>query len=457
MHIAQKKYNALTNMKHAPKLYKPSIYIPCNFELPTKEDVEPSQPEQSNHDLNISIEVKVTTEYGNNKCECTIQINNDPKEDPIDCLCIDNVQTQIGTQAETGSVNSNSESQISENEGLSESIPKQDCEECRSDTSSNDAFNIELRKRAVEELQSMSKKYIIGGVVARPGEKPIFILNGVVPVKECACGKRRQEQLKEQQRLASMPKPLPSGPKNECRLVTVKETVPSECECRAEVQKMIETSVCRCDKCMDMRRMRQKALYIIASTRQNMEDEKMIPVIGGVKPQLSCRCLQNYEDFVKKYEELKLRKRALDELQSMSKRYIIGGVVARPGEKPIYILNGVIPVKECPCVKRRLEQLKEQQRLANMPKPLPSGMTCIISGVKETPEGNIYMISGVRPKKKCRCEVLYEQFEREHKQCMTLYDRYSQKIQKNMDEYMRDIRGDERYNQDAEVCVEILQ
>lgn len=396
MHVAQKKYNALTNMKHAPKLCKPSIYIPCNFELPTEEVVEvpeSAQPEDSNRDLNVSIEVTLTTECGRNKCECTIQINNDPKEDPIDCLCIDNVQTQIGTQASIAS-----ESQISEKDS-SESIPKENREECKPETSTskrksneskNEALNIELPKLQFDNL------------------------------------------------------------------VTVKETVPSECECRAEVQKTIETSVCRCDKCMEMRRMRQRALYIIASTRQNMEDEQMLPVIGGVKPQWSCKCLQNYENLINKHEELKLRKRALDELLSMRKRYIIGGVVARPDGKPIFILNGVVPVKECPCVRRRQEQLKEQERLANMPKPLPGGITCIISGVKETPEGNVYVISGVLPRKKCNCEVLYEQFEKEHKHCMALYDRYSQKVQKNIDEYMKDISADERYH-NAQVCVRIIE
>lgn len=298
-----------------------------------------------------------------------------------------------------------------------------------------------FRRQAVNELVSMSIHFVICGVVDRPDGKPIFILGGVlpgsVPPGDASLGD------------PSSGDGTPDAPQrlndlDTTGFVTVTERVPSECDCKAEVQHMIDTSVCRCDKCMEELRKKQKTLFMIASS-QMTDEEQLIPVIGGVKPRRTCKCLERYQEYVAQYEDMKLRKAAIDELKSMCKQFIIGGIVTRPGSKPIFILGSTVPIKESPSVILRKQQMEEERRIANMPKPIPGGLKCVIGGVRETPEGNIFMIQNVVPKPDCRCMEMYKKFQSKHERCMDLYEKYKKKIDTDIESYMQEIAGDERY------------
>lgn len=403
---AQKKYNSLTNLKHPPKLRVPSIYVPCNKEM-GKSDSDDNA--DNKNDTSLSIQVKVTTEYDEftnqyrNKCECTVVYNKGApkKEEDNEEVCAEQTVTKVKDESSESSEDSSDEDgAITVEESIVE-IPEE-----------------------VELIQEISDEAITEVVEQPKQEEPEV-----------------QEEAEEPRQSIVRASEIKLPAINKDGAISIKERVPSECVCKAEVQKIIDTTVCQCDKCLEDKRMAKRPLLIISSTKMT-EDEELLPVIGGVKPTGTCKCLSRYQENVRKYEMLKVRKQLVEEKTSLEQKYVIGGVAIGKDGKPIYTIQSTVPKKPCPCVQMRLEQQKEQERLANMPQPIEGDLKCVIGGVKETPQGNVFVVSGVVPKPDCRCMKVYNAYDGKHKMCDTLYKKYVEKVKRDLEEYLSEVEED---------------
>lgn len=212
---------------------------------------------------------------------------------------------------------------------------------------------------------------------------------------------------------------------------------------------MINTSVCRCEKCLELAHSRFKHDTIIAGYRQ-LEDELSEKIIAGIKPhKTQCECLQNYLKAIEKYEDWKQRNSIVEKLQATPQKFIISGVVNRPNKSPVFIISGIKPKKECPCIENFRNQQAEIERLKRMPKKL-FGLEYVISGVKETPEGNVFIVSGVHNGKKCKCLQLYNTFMKKHGACLKLTELYEEKVKMDLEEHMSEFDADEKVSSDEE-------
>lgn len=245
-------------------------------------------------------------------------------------------------------------------------------------------------------------------------------------------------------------------------LVKLKETVSSRCICKPEVQKTIDETVCRCKKCVELAHARFKHDLIISGHRE-AEGEAAERIIGGIKAhKTECECLRRYRKSVEQYESWKTRNQVVEKLQSTEQKYVIGGVVNRPNQPPVFIISGTEPKIGCPCVQRFKEEEAERERLQKMPKKL-LGLNYLISGVKETPEGNVYVISGVQEGKKCKCLRLYDAFMKKHKKCVKMSEVYDEKMKEDLEEHISElaegdkepeIEGEEQKQENVEQIIE---
>lgn len=207
---------------------------------------------------------------------------------------------------------------------------------------------------------------------------------------------------------------------------------------------------------MELARARFKANAIIAGHRE-AEGEAPERIIAGIKEHKECDCLRRYREAVEKYESWKNRSRVIEELSSAEQKFAISGVVSRPNQPPVFIISGVEPKRECPCVQRMKDELAERERLKNMPKKL-LGLRYVISGVKETPEGNVYIVSGVQDGEKCRCLQLYDSFMKKHKKCLKISEIYDEKVKEDVEEYVNEVAEDENCcvegddDEDGQMC-----
>lgn len=234
-------------------------------------------------------------------------------------------------------------------------------------------------------------------------------------------------------------------------LITVGPRKSFECKCKEESEKIIETTLCQCDRCKADRadrEERKKGTYIISGLRQVQgedDDYEMVKVIEGVKARKTCNCLEQYYARVRMYEEMKKRFEAQQALTSLQQQYVIGGVTQGPDGQPVYMLSGTVPHHECPCVEALRAQAEEAHRLANMPS-IPLGkQKYVISGVQETEQGNVYVVSGAVATEPCPCQKMYQNYENRHNLCMEVYQKYLQKIQIDTEEYMTELATDSRY------------
>lgn len=232
-------------------------------------------------------------------------------------------------------------------------------------------------------------------------------------------------------------------------LLAVKTIASSSCVCKPEVQKGIDTTVCRCKRCVELAHARFKHDLMISGLRA-AEGEAAQKIIEGVKAhKTECDCLRKYRESIQQYESWKTRNRAVEELKSVEQKFVIGGVVNRPNQPPVFIISGTEPRMECPCVQRRREEAAERERLRKMPKKL-LGLEYMISGVKETPDGNVFIISGVKEGKKCKCLHLYDKFMKKHKKCIKISELYDEKTKEDMEEYMSDFPEEEKLEEEEE-------
>lgn len=251
----------------------------------------------------------------------------------------------------------------------------------------------------------------------------------------CRC---LEEQRKQQQ--VTEPEPL----------IKLKEMASSRCTCKPEVQKTIDEGVCRCKRCVELAHSRFKHDFIISGHRE-AEGDATERIIGGIKAhKTECECLKMYRKSVEQYESWKMRNQVVEKLKTTEQKYVIGGVVNRPNQPPVFIISGTEPKIECPCVQRFKEEEAERERLQKMPKKL-LGLNYLISGVKETPEGNVYVISGVQEGgKKCKCLRLYDAFMKRHKRCLKVSEVYDEKMREDLEEHMSELAEGEELEMEEE-------
>lgn len=222
-------------------------------------------------------------------------------------------------------------------------------------------------------------------------------------------------------------------------LLELKEIVSSRCTCKPEIETMINKAVCRCPRCVEDAHSRFKHITMIGGYKET-EDETLEKIIEGIKPhKTECDCLRKYRESVKQYESWKIRNQVVEQIKSAKEKFIIGGVVNRPNQPPVFIISGIIPKRECYwCAQLLKAEEAEKERLARMPKKL-LGLRYLISGVTETPEGNVYVISGVQDKKQCKCLHLYHTFMKKHGKCFKLVEAYSEKMAEDLEEHMSEL------------------
>lgn len=501
--VAQKEYNQLTKHRPVPRLHKPSVYIPCKQAnmLKKLEEIEMDELRQleemeeksaSQREINVAVEVKLSTKYDEASgkavkkiCECIVKFKDKRLKD--EQLKVEEIMP-VRDRGEVKDDEENEEIVLPDlaeiDSGKNVTVPKTsspqckckylmrkrlrtqscNCEKCRELDRSLPPFIIsglkqtesgegtvpviegvkdeacdcltnyqrklmryeeyKARHDLVEEMSALSQKFVLGGVCMGPQGKPVFTILGVKPA--CRCLQMKEEDAP------------PADP-----LIKLKEISSSRCTCKPETEEMIEKAVCRCEMCQEMARSRYKHDAIIAGYRA-AENETPERIIAGIKThKIECECLRKYRESIDKYESWKRRNRAVEELKTAEQKFTISGVVSRPNQPPIFIISGVEPQRECPCVQRIREEEAERERLRKMPKKL-LGLRYVISGVKETPEGNVYIVSGVKEGKKCKCLQLYDAFMKKHKNCFKIAEMYDEKMKEDLDEHVRDVLGEDK-------------
>lgn len=218
------------------------------------------------------------------------------------------------------------------------------------------------------------------------------------------------------------------------------------------MQKLIETSPCRCKKCVEKAHAKFKKEFIIAGHRSaEKEGESPQRIIEGVKPhRTECDCLARYQTTVQKYEAWKTRWRVVEAVKTAKQKFVISGVSVGPDGTPVFNISGVEPKKECLCTKRLQYEAKEKEREEKMPKKL-LGLKYLISGVKESPEENVFIVSGVRAGTECKCLRLYDAFMKDHQKCVKLCEVYKEKVSRDVEEHMGELAATEFKNEGENV------
>lgn len=133
------------------------------------------------------------------------------------------------------------------------------------------------------------------------------------------------------------PMDLPDLPEIDAgKNVTITRKPSPRCKCRYLVQKKLKEQSCDCEKCREMNK--QPPTYIVAGLKQT-EDDGTVPIIEGVKVE-TCECMTEYQRRIEKYEEYKTRHDMVEQMRSLSQKYIIGGVYMGPQGKPIFTISG---------------------------------------------------------------------------------------------------------------------
>lgn len=325
---------------------------------------------------------------------------------------------------------------------------------CAEEAQKKLALNKELEfakkvKQVQRNLMILKQKFVLSGVTIGKDGNPIYIISCVFPKEECPCDRKQRENLVEIDQIEKEREDYDNHMKlalltDEEKLLEVKRRPPDTCVCKNEAEKTIETNIrlrCQCPKCREELE-RTRKLFIIAGT--TVEKGDPIHIISGIQAGKSCDCLVRYRKKVERYENQKARLEAKTDLKSLPKKYTVSGVTSGPDGKPIYILSGVAPEKECACAQEFYER---QQREARAPILDPDSPKFIISGIQEQPNENVYIVSGVVPIPDCDCMAVYDAFMEKHSPCLKLYDRYVEKVQKDVQEYMEEIEEDERYKE----------
>lgn len=302
-------------------------------------------------------------------------------------------------------------------------------------------------ERIREAFNESARKYVLGGITLAPNGQPVFIVQSAIPLRECPCiremrlkreaelkRKREQEEHEANVRLKILA--------DEQKLIEGKE-MPDECVCKEECEKFIKRTIsnrCQCEQCKeDLDKARK--IFIIDGVQ--VHKGEAIRVVEGVTEMKECNCLEQYRKKVDRYENLKARHAAKQNLKNLPKQYVISGVTIGPGNKPIYMLSGSVPSKKCVCAD---EAYEEQQRLIKAPKPFPErSPRYMISGIRYTMDGTVYIIAGAVPIPDCRCMLIYQEFVDRHLPCLELYEKYLEKVDKDLNKYMRDLKKDEQY------------
>lgn len=118
--------------------------------------------------------------------------------------------------------------------------------------------------------------------------------------------------------------------------VTITRKPSPRCKCKYLVQKKLKTQSCNCEKCQEL--MKQPPTFIVSGLAQT-EDQETVPVIEGVKD-LTCDCMPSYKRRIKKYEEYKTRHDMVEQMRSLSQKFIISGVTIGPRGKPVFTISG---------------------------------------------------------------------------------------------------------------------
>lgn len=325
---------------------------------------------------------------------------------------------------------------------------------CAEEAQKKLALNKELEfakkvKRAQRDLMILKQKFVLSGVTIGKDGNSIYIVSGVFLREECPCDRKQRENLIEIDQIEKEREDYDNYMKlallaDEQKLVEIKKRRADTCVCRNEAEKTIENNIklrCQCDKCREELE-RKRKLFIIAGT--TVEKGDPIHIISGIQAGKSCDCLVRYRKKIERYENRKARIEAKEDLKSLPKKYTVSGVTTGPDGRPIYILSGIAPEKDCACAQEFYER---QQREARAPILDPDSPKFIISGIQEQPNQNVYIVSGVVPIPDCDCMAVYEAFMAHHSPCLQLYDKYVEKVQKDVQEYMEEIEEDERYKE----------
>lgn len=267
--VAQKEYNRLTTYRPVPRLRKPSVYIPCKQAKMNKkvaEIEEPLPPVPSEHDINVSVEVKLTTNYDESCGKMVQKI----------CECIVKFQ----------------ERKLQEQPPrIEEIMPARD----RGDS------NIRTEGQIDGEYEEMGEA----------------------------------EQVKVYKPLE--PIDLPSLPEIDAgKNVTIRRKPSPRCKCKYRVRKKLRTQSCNCEKCQELNK--QPPTFIIAGLTQ-AEDQDPVPIIESVKDE-TCDCMFHYKQRIKRYEEYKTRHDMVEQMRSLSQKFVITGVSIGTGGEPVFTISG---------------------------------------------------------------------------------------------------------------------
>lgn len=303
-------------------------------------------------------------------------------------------------------------------------------------------------ERIRETCSESARKYVNGGITLAPNGQPVFIIQSAIPLRECPCARemrlKREFELKKQRAQDEYEADIELKVlAAEEKLVEGKPIEDDECVCKEECEKFIKRTMskrCQCEQCKEDL---EKARKIFVIDGVEVHKGEAIRVIEGVTDMKECDCLERYRKKVERYEDLKARYVAKQNLKNLPKKYVVSGVTMGPDNKPIYVLSGSVPDNPCPCVEKAKD---ERERLRAAPKPFPSGAPrFIISGIRYSMDGTVYIVAGVVPVPNCDCMLTYQAFMDRHLPCLELYDKYLEKVERDLNKYMKDLREDEKY------------
>lgn len=265
--VAQKEYSRLTTHRPVPRLHKPSVYIPCKQAQINKKlkEVEP-EPLPSEHDINVAVEVKMTTKYDESSGKLVQKV----------CECIVKFKDKR----------------------VQEEAPK------------------------IEEIMPAKDR----------GDSCINTDNKDEEQMEAGDNEEAEETYEPE-----VPVELPELPEIDAgKNVTITRKPSPRCKCKYRVKKKLRTQSCNCEKCQELNK--QQPTYIISGLAQT-EDQETVPVIEGVKDQ-TCDCMPLYKRRIKRYEEYKTRHDMVEQMRSLSQKFIISGVTIGPRGKPVFTISG---------------------------------------------------------------------------------------------------------------------
>lgn len=167
--------------------------------------------------------------------------------------------------------------------------------------------------------------------------------NGNVVQKFCECIVKFKDKRLEQEELEveeimpvrtkknTLENPLSKI--DEGKNITIENASFSQCKCKYLIEKQLKTESCVGEK-------KELPSFVISGLKETDVNEKVIPIIEGVKS-VDCDCLTKYQMKSAKYEEYKARHDLVEEMCSLSQKFIVGGVCMGAQNKPVFTILGI--------------------------------------------------------------------------------------------------------------------